>query len=288
MMNEMISLTTALLDLSNELRGSGLKLIVGGGFGIYLRYRETLLTKPRTLLNKWPEQRSTNDLDLFLRAELLIDSQRLLLLVNALNNLGYKPVETAKYYQFFKPGPNGGESGGLKVDILTGSEQALKKIGVVARDRRAYPKPRIPLHARTLNEALTLEENLQSITIEGNLSNGKMARLDVFLPHAFTFLMMKLFALHDRIDDAEKDYGRHHALDLYMIIAMMTQEDWNNCVKMHKSHKTEAKVVEAGMLVKQLFGNALSLGVLRLKENKYYRTDFQLNEFLAALRDLFD
>lgn len=164
----------------------------------------------------------------------------------------------------------------------------MKKAGVVARNRRAYPKPTIPLHARTLNEALTLEENLQSISIEGTLSNGEKARVDIFLPHSFTFLMMKLFALRDRITDVEKDYGRHHALDLYMIIAMMTQEDWNNCVEMHRRHKADAKVVEAGKLLKQLFGDIFSPGVLRLKENKYYRADFQLTEFLTALRELFN
>jgi hypothetical protein len=287
-MNEMATLNTALLDLSHELRGSGLKLIVGGGFGIYLKYRETLLTKPRTVLHKWPEQRSTNDLDLFLRAELLIDSQRLMPLVNALNKFGYKPVETAKYYQFFKPGPTGGESGSLKVDILTGPEKALKEIGVVARNRRAYPKPKIPLHARTLNEALTLEENLQSVTVAGYLTNGRQVKTNVFLPHAFTFLMMKLFALRDRIDDAEKDYGRHHALDLYMIIAMMKQEDWKACVEMKRRHEADTKVIEASTLVKQLFGDMFGQGVLRLKENKYYRDDFQVKEFLAALKDLFN
>lgn len=286
-MNEMISLTTALLDLSHEMGNSGLKLIVGGGFGIYLNYREALTAKQQTLLSKWPEPRSTNDLDLFLRAELLIDSQRLLPLLNALNHLGYKPVETAKYYQFYKPGPTLGESGSLKVDILTGPEQALKNIGVAARNRRAYPKPRIPLHARTLNEALTLEEHLQSIEIEGKLSNGKKEKTAIYLPHAFTFLMMKLFALRDRMNDPEKDFGRHHALDLYMIVAMMTKDNWNECLAMHTCHQEEAKVVEADDLVAELFGNENKFGVIRLKENKYYRSDFQMGDFLSALKDLF-
>jgi hypothetical protein len=34
----MTNLTSALLDLLHELEGGGIKLIVGGGFGIFLRY----------------------------------------------------------------------------------------------------------------------------------------------------------------------------------------------------------------------------------------------------------
>ena len=41
-MNGIITLTTALLDLSHELSGTDLRLIVGGGFGIYLKYRDLL------------------------------------------------------------------------------------------------------------------------------------------------------------------------------------------------------------------------------------------------------
>lgn len=86
-MNGMDTLTSALLDLSHELAGFDLKLIVGGGFGIYLKYRELLTTKAQTLLSKWPEPRSTNDLDLFLRTELLTDSRKLVPLVQALQKL---------------------------------------------------------------------------------------------------------------------------------------------------------------------------------------------------------
>jgi hypothetical protein len=50
----------------------------------------------RTLLNQWPEPRSTNDLDLFLRPELLIESSKLKLLVSAIAELGYEVVPGAK------------------------------------------------------------------------------------------------------------------------------------------------------------------------------------------------
>lgn len=41
-MNEMPTLQTALLDLLYELRDTDIKLIIGGGFGIYLRTTHVL------------------------------------------------------------------------------------------------------------------------------------------------------------------------------------------------------------------------------------------------------
>ena len=286
-MNDMPTLTTALLDLLHELKDADLRLIVGGGFGIFLRYQDYLRTKPRTLLETWPEPRSTNDLDLFLRAELMLDSKRLESLAEALNRLGYKPLETAKYYQFVKPGPEGGEAGSLKVDVLTGPQQVFKEKGLKTDSRRVRPKPAVVLHAHPVDEALTLEEQLLAVNIEGRRSDGGLGKSEVFLPHSFTFLMMKLFALRDRIHDAEKDFGRHHALDLYAMIAIMTETDLNTSIELRGKHTADAKLMEARAIVVELFANESCLGVLRLKESAYYRSDFQVQEFIKALQDVF-
>lgn len=71
------NLQTALLELLYEIKDSDINLIVGGGFGIYLKEEYVRRLGARTLLNEWPESRSTNDLDLFLRPELLIHSAAL-------------------------------------------------------------------------------------------------------------------------------------------------------------------------------------------------------------------
>jgi len=36
--------------------------------------------------------------------------------------------------------------------------------------------------------------------------------------------MMKLLAFRDRLDDTDKAFGRYHALDLYTILATMTEK----------------------------------------------------------------
>lgn len=100
-----IDLKTALLDLLEKIRDSEIKLIIGGGFGIYLKTNYVKRHDMRTLLDQWPEPRSTNDLDLFLRPELLIESSKLKPLVGAITGLGYQVVPGAENYQFVKPGP---------------------------------------------------------------------------------------------------------------------------------------------------------------------------------------
>jgi hypothetical protein len=92
-------LQTALLDLLRKIRDSEIKLIIGGGFGIYLKTNHVKRLDTRTLLNQWPEPRSTNDLDLFLRPELLIESSKLKPMVNAITGLGYQVVPGAENYQ---------------------------------------------------------------------------------------------------------------------------------------------------------------------------------------------
>lgn len=283
-MNQLSTLTTALLDLTHETGMQQLGLIIGGGFGIYLKYREIRQNRQRTLLQEWPEPRSTNDLDLFLRTELLVDSHRLLPLVNALESLRYRAV--VKYYQFVKPASIAGQAGEIKIDLLAGPRRILKASGVVAQERRAYPRPKIPLHAHPIDEALTLEEHLQPVSIHGLLSDGTPENAVVYLPHVFTYIIMKCYALRDRIDDATKDWGRHHALDLYTLIAMMTADEWKIAVAMRDAHREDIVVIEAGEIAKRLFSSDFSPGTLRLKESTYFQQSFQVTEFRDALHEL--
>jgi len=49
---------TALLDLLHELQGTEVKLIIGGGYGIYLKNNHVRRMGMGTLLREWPEPRS--------------------------------------------------------------------------------------------------------------------------------------------------------------------------------------------------------------------------------------
>ncbi|RLB78258.1 MAG: hypothetical protein DRH24_14755 [Deltaproteobacteria bacterium] len=77
--------------------------------------------------------------------------------------------------------------------------------------RRARHKPSVGIHAHPVDEALILKQGLLPVLMSGNFSSGKPHKSEVVLPHPYTFLMMKLFAFKDRLEDAVKELGRYHA-----------------------------------------------------------------------------
>jgi len=281
------NLQTALLDLLQKIQGTEIKLIIGGGFGIYLKATHAKHLVMRTLLDQWPEPRSTNDLDLFLRPELLIDSSRLKPIVNAITDLGYQVVPGAENYQFVKPGPGGTDAGSVKIDILTGPQSCFQGTQVKVDTRRARPKPSVGMHAHPVDEALTLEEGLLPILLAGTLTSGDTWESEIFLPHPYTFLMMKLFAFRDRLDDPDKEFGRYHALDLYTILATTTEEEWEYALQLRDQHKNEPFTIKAGHLVSDYFSAPERLGMIRLRESPYYRPELQLGKFMSVLQELF-
>jgi len=280
-------LQTALLDLLREVKGADLNLIIGGGFGIYLKTVHVRRLGVRTLLQEWPEPRSTNDLDLFLRPELLIEPAQLKPLAEALDKLGYQAVAGAEKYQFVKPGPGGAQAGSIKIDILTGPRKRFEGTRVRADDRRARPNPSVGIHAHPVDEAPTLEEGLLPIWLTGELNSGESWQAEVFLPHPYTFLMMKLFAFSDRLDDADKEFGRYHALDMYTILASTMESEWDQAIQFRDQYADEPYVLEAGRLVSRHFSGLDRPGMIRLRESHYYRPGLQLDEFISALQELF-
>jgi hypothetical protein len=277
----------AILELSHEIKNTQIKLIIGGGFGIYLRTEHIRKQGYRTLFTEWPEPRSTNDLDLFIRPELLIHPENLRPLATAIKTLGYKVVKGAEKYQFVRPGPGGDKVGSIKLDILTGPKAVFSGTRVKADNRRARPSPSIDLHAHPVDEAPTLEYELLSVTLEDNVTSGEALKANICIPHPYTFLMMKLFAFKDRKDDYEKDYGRHHALDLYTIMATTTENEWNQAIKSRDKMRNTIQGKESAQIVTALFSDASLPGIIRIKENPYYRPEFQLNEFMSAIKELF-
>jgi hypothetical protein len=138
-----------------------------------------------------------------------------------------------------------------------------------------------------VDEAPTLEQGLLPVPLAGKLSSGEPWQAEVFLPHPYTFLMMKLFAFRDRVDDADKEFGRYHALDLYTILSTTTEEEWRYALKLRDQHGNQPYVLEAGRLVLEYFSVLDRLGMVRLRESTYYRSELQLDEFMSALQELF-
>lgn len=92
-------LRICLLDLLYELRDKNIPLTIGGGYGLFLKRQHLAEHRERTLFVELPEPRSTNDIDVFLRTDLLTDRASMTALVEAIARLGYAPVEEARYFR---------------------------------------------------------------------------------------------------------------------------------------------------------------------------------------------
>jgi hypothetical protein len=138
-------------------------------------------------------------------------------------------------------------------------------------------------------EAVGVEEGPITVVVRGIRSTGTAHEAGVYVPQAFPYALMKLFAFRDQKDnpDPKKDYGKHHALDLYGIVAMMTEAEYTFAKTLRAKYAGEAKVREAGEIVRDDFAGPESIGVLRMREHTLFRPAMDVRTFLAVLHELF-
>jgi len=285
-------LTTSLLDLLYELRDQPMPLILGGGYGLFVKQvhlQKSLqnAATPATLISDvlWPVPRATEDLDILLTTEVVIDAARMRPIRAALDRLGYVAIPGAEYMQFAKP-LGGGRI--AKVDLLTGPLGAFADDPrVKVDDRRVRPRESVQLHAHRTDEAIAFQEDTLAIPVRGTLSSGDTYEAVVHVPQPFTLLLMKLFTFRDRCMDAAKDMARHHALDLYRIVAFMTNAEFDQTERQIRQHQNEPAVVEASRIVAEHFASTESLGPLRLREHRLWNERMAMADFLSAIKDLF-
>jgi len=280
------ALKTNLLDLHKEIATHEIRLILGGGYGLYLKQQHLQLQNIETVLSMeiWPEARATNDLDVFLSAEVVTDSTSMKVIRSALDKLGYHEIESAKFYQFIKPISTTRQ---VKLDLLAGP--LGKYEDRVKRDpRRVKLRQGVNLHARRVQEALDIEESCTEIELVGHLSSGETHQATVFVPQPFSYLLMKLFAFRDRKDDEDKNMGRHHALDVLRIVAMMTRQEYEETHRCFGSHAEEDPVREARRIVRECFADANAIGMIRIREHQLFRRDIDITTFLRDLHALLE
>ncbi|MBA3633878.1 MAG: hypothetical protein H0W58_13890 [Acidobacteria bacterium] len=268
--------------LALELQNDSIKLILGGGYGLVLKTEYIRRTGVATRFEEIPQARSTNDLDLFLSVEIITSAEKIEKIRDALEKLKFEPV--APFFQFRLPVVFEGQDLPVKIDLLaappeTEAERKLVKIN----KPRIRPKRAKNIHGYLTEEAITIEENLLAIDI----SENEEQPLEIYLPHPFSYLIMKLFALRDRLEDEEKDFGAYHAFDIYRIIAMMTESEWNEAIELRRIYSNAPKIGEAAEIVGDLFANIESIGVLRVRQHAR-AVEFEIppENFAALIEDL--
>jgi len=126
---------------------------------------------------------------------------------------------------------------------------------------RARPIGPIKLHAHTLEEAVHIDESPVTLTISGPRPNGEPAEAPIHVPQPFTYLMMKLFAFRDRKMDENKNPGRHHALDLYSIVAMQVESEHQESLRLGNLYIGDSHVETAREIIRSDLSEPTSIGV---------------------------
>ena len=279
-------LLNQLRQFADKLAEKNISVIIGGGYGLLLKAKHIQRTGARTRLDQIPVARSTGDIDVFLTTEVIVDKNKMAAIRQALDELGYSPVPGAEYYQFFREVVIAGVPRNLKFDFLAApvpSEEA-KKVKADVRRIRPRGSTETPMHAHTTPEALTIEEHLISIDIgEANQS------IEVFLPHPFSYTLLKLFALKDQIDIRAKEFGRHHAFDIYTTWAMMTEEEFGQAEEIRTQYADVDVIPEAIKIASTLFIDENAKGIIRLKEHAGIEKIevVEIDEFVKDIRTLF-
>jgi len=276
-------LLTALLDLVHILEPQGIRLILGGGYGLFLKQLHLQPERSRDTLiagSLWPEPRATNDLDLFLRPEIVTSSSEMLKVRTALEQLNYAVLPGREFMQFKNPV-------GVKVDLLVGPLGEYETIAKKrSEDRRVGPDPGVNLHAHRTDEAVGIHENPLRIPIDGTLSAGKPSHASIEIPAALPYIAMKLRAFRDQHEKAARDHARHHALDLYRTVAMLSEPEFQQAAQLAKRHSQNVELAEARKIARELFATPTAIGILRLREHPSFDAADTVELFIEALREI--
>ena len=94
-------LIMTVIDLDEALGGKA-NLLLADGLGLYLKQQFLQDAGVRTLLprSKWPVARTTQDIDLILRAEVVAGTEQMRRCREALDQMGFVVVEGAKWMKF--------------------------------------------------------------------------------------------------------------------------------------------------------------------------------------------
>jgi hypothetical protein len=283
----MEALVTALLDLAAELPELPTPVLVGGGFGLYLKQlhlEEQDVVDTLFPPERWAPARATEDIDLLLPTEIIVSSRHMRSIRNALDRLAYKPE--VEHFQFTR----NTSQGRVKIDFLTCDVSREQRSKTRIKPPRVQPVEKVQLHAYLTKEALALGHAPFELTLNGFRSSGEPATLRVYIPNPFTYLLMKLHAFHDRLNDERKNLAAHHAVDIYRIISMLTRDEFELVKSLAASNQEAKPVINAALIVGRAFGTPDSVGVLRLKSGLTGAgslSDDQVHEFISSLKEFF-
>jgi hypothetical protein len=235
------------------------------------------------------EARSTNDLDMFLTTDVIVNLPKAKVVLEAVQRLGFRAAEKKENYQFIKMFHRGQQSFEVKIDFLTRMpDNPITLSSLIIQNPRVRNKKSGGIHAFKTEEAIAVEDNPVLIVLAGLRTNQEEYTGQGYLPQAYSYLMMKLFAFRDwETKKQNPGYSRKHALDLYSIVAMLTEEELTTAEKLSQKYQHMPAAQEAASIISEFFAQSAAMGIIRLREHPSFNREADITEFMSVLTDLF-
>lgn len=268
----MNTLIDELVKLVQTCNNSDIDITICGGLGLFIR--DVFLKPTRSPRYAIPiEARTTTDIDCLTSKEMISSASHMNILSEIIKDtLGYTPI--VKFMQFEK----GFGATKVKIDLISPEPQDLSKVKI--QKPRIRPKGAKDIHAFLAPEAATIHVNRRDVVVSG---------VCVKTPSSINFLILKLHAIRDRQQDEKTDLGRHHALDVFRIVAAMDQRDWFDARDFMENYGAYAHVQEAQQIVQSMFSKKTAIGCIRLREHPLFdeRQSLYLDHFIDDLNEIF-
>ena len=242
-----------LAELAQPLNRIGVKPVICGGLGVFLSLHKQQ-NEARKML------RATRDIDLMLTEQDVSEVAKRNAIANIITGeLKYEVREGCEHFRFQK-------ENNQQLDILTPPINGINVQG--GRSKLVKSK----LHGRIVPEACFIEEDLRTIFSSEISPRGLIDNFEALLPSPTNLLTLKLFAFDDRYNKDDIEHAQTHALDIYLIIAMLTQRrDYLEGQKFLSRHRDSEIIQRAVSIVDSKFSSVDKLGwQLVLEASSFY------------------
>lgn len=256
-----------LAELARSLNKIGVRPLICGGLGVYLS-----LCKRQNEARKM--LRATRDIDLMLTEQDISEEARRNAIANIITGeLKYEVREGCEHFRFQK-------ENNQQLDILTPPISGIKVQG--NRSRLVKSK----LHGHIASEACFIEEDLRTISSSEILPGDLAGSFEILLPSPTNLLILKLFAFDDRNDKGDTEHAQTHALDVYLIIAMLTQRtDYLEGQNFLSRHRDSEIIQRAQSIVDSKFSSVDKLGWQLVLESSSFYPEINVRQKRERLDD---
>ena len=230
--------------------------------------------------------RATEDLDVFVPTEFLVNLADMKHLQAALDHIGFKPVAEAKYLHFAKPH---GTDGRVKIDMLTGPIRPSERDKLQVKPPRVRPLGNLQLHAYLTEEAIGFDEAMLALPTSGIGSDGRPDTVTVHIPaavHVPAYETARVCGIGRQTPTpTTADTTPWTCTEL---LPCSPRGEFGQVREQVGTHRESAPVIRAQEIIRTHFSSPDLTGSLRLREHRLFTERMDVERFLGMLSELFE